>query len=195
MVNNDNQYDQFDQWLRSQFDKTENLPPASPGFCSQVMSGISSRPLAWHIRLRRFIFRPHQLQWNIATTLMPVALTVFIMTAIQSTFLFKPQPVPEASSLVNLTFNVQLEDAQQVALTGDFNQWQSNTKLHKNMQGTWTVSVQLKPGLHEYMFIIDGKKWINDPDAMQYQDDGFGGKNSVIIVNSKRIKTENRHAI
>jgi hypothetical protein len=45
----------------------------------------------------------------------------------------------------------------------------------------WTVVVPLEPGIHTYSFVIDGKRWIADPNAPAF-DDGFGGTNSRVAV-------------
>jgi len=47
--------------------------------------------------------------------------------------------------------------------------------------GMWSVDVPLTPGVHHYVFIIDGREWLPDPNASQV-DDGFGEKNSVVLV-------------
>ncbi len=44
--------------------------------------------------------------------------------------------------------------------------------------------VSLQPGVHQYMFVIDGSDWITDPNAVSYQDDGFGQRNAVVAISS-----------
>ena len=45
-----------------------------------------------------------------------------------------------------------------------------------------TGFVALRPGSHKYMFIVDGERWVTDPGAERYVDDGFGMQNAVITV-------------
>ena len=42
----------------------------------------------------------------------------------------------------------------------------------------------LPAGQHEYMFVVDGERWVADPLAGRYVDDGFGAgrQNAVLIV-------------
>ena len=42
----------------------------------------------------------------------------------------------------------------------------------------------LPAGQHEYMFVVDGERWVPDPLAGRYVDDGFGEgqQNSLLIV-------------
>ena len=42
--------------------------------------------------------------------------------------------------------------------------------------------IAIEPGLHRYMFLIDGSNWVTDPTAERYADDGFGNRNAVLAV-------------
>jgi len=44
------------------------------------------------------------------------------------------------------------------------------------------VTIPLKPGRYEYMFVVDGQQWIPDPFAAEQTDDGFGSRNAVLEV-------------
>lgn len=48
--------------------------------------------------------------------------------------------------------------------------------------GIWELVVPLESGRYEYKFIIDETNWKEDPNNPQRTDDGFGGFNSVLIV-------------
>jgi hypothetical protein len=47
---------------------------------------------------------------------------------------------------------------------------------------TWQIGLYLFPGRYTYGFILDGARWIPDPNAPFQEDDGFGRRNSVLIV-------------
>ena len=69
---------------------------------------------------------------------------------------------PESKILVRLV--LLQPGAQSVAVAGDFNGWNpEQTKLEWSEGGMWTVTIPLKPGRYQYMFVIDGKQWIADP--------------------------------
>jgi glycosidase len=71
-----------------------------------------------------------------------------------------------------------------VAVAGDFNGWsQEATPMSRQSNGVFSVSVDMSEGVHLYKFLVDGK-WINDPhsDAELEQSDGFGGKNSAVLI-------------
>ena len=81
-----------------------------------------------------------------------------------------------------IIFRFSDPDAGEVTLVGDFNGW--NPGIHPMLKTTgdeWTVAVDLAPGIWRYALIVDGQ-WVTPPEAAQYEDDGFGGKNGVVIV-------------
>ncbi len=70
-----------------------------------------------------------------------------------------------------------------VTLCGDFNGWATAAdKLTQAADGTWTITRKLAPGSYAYKFLVDGSTWKVDDGNPQAQDDGFGGKNSLVIV-------------
>jgi diguanylate cyclase (GGDEF)-like protein len=72
----------------------------------------------------------------------------------------------------------------EVACVGDFNKWQKKYGVmnYNEEKKKWCTTVMLKPGRYRYKFLIDGSKWIPDPGAKEFAEDGFGGKCSVIVV-------------
>jgi 1,4-alpha-glucan branching enzyme len=87
-----------------------------------------------------------------------------------------------AENPVRYVFTVSAEDAKSVCLAGDFNQWRVCEAPLERVEGdTWSIAVELPPGRHEYMFVIDGR-WVTDPGAMGYVKDGFGNRNAVVVV-------------
>jgi 1,4-alpha-glucan branching enzyme len=93
--------------------------------------------------------------------------------------------VPVSSGTqVYVQFVLSAPQAQSVAVSGDFNNWQQDGIALRDQDGdgVWTGLVALRPGLHKYMFLIDGEQWVTDPRAERYVDDGFGGRNALITV-------------
>lgn len=91
--------------------------------------------------------------------------------------------VPE--SRVYVQFVVDAPAAETVHLVGDFTEWQPTVELDDaDGDGVWSGRVPLRPGVHEYMFVIDGSDWITDPNAAGYQDDGFGQRNALVAVST-----------
>jgi hypothetical protein len=88
---------------------------------------------------------------------------------------------PHQTQQVLTQFLLNAPDAQQVSLAGDFTDWQPAHTLTRSEPGVWTVVVPLEPGIHNYAFIVDGERWVADPNAPAV-DDGFGGLNSRLAV-------------
>ncbi len=68
-------------------------------------------------------------------------------------------------------------------MAGDFSGWDSDFVLEDaDGDGIWTGRIPITPGLHQYMFVINGTDWVTDPRAQRYADDGFGNRNAVLAV-------------
>lgn len=76
-------------------------------------------------------------------------------------------------------FRLEAPEASSVELAGTFSDWEPRHELVETAPGQWTALVPLRPGVHEYSFVVDGDRWIADPHAPRV-DDGFGGSNSRI---------------
>lgn len=76
------------------------------------------------------------------------------------------------------------DDAQSVALSGDFNGWRCDDVMFKQTDyGLWEAEIPCQPpGEYRYKFFIDGEKWIEDPSHGLKTDDGYGGFNSILKV-------------
>jgi anti-sigma factor RsiW len=94
-------------------------------------------------------------------------------------------PVQEAtvsSNTVRYEFRFEAGSAAEVCLAGDFNRWKvCDARLSRVGEDVWSVSLELPPGRYEYMFVVDGR-WVTDPNAMGYHDDGFGNQNAILVL-------------
>ena len=95
-----------------------------------------------------------------------------------------------------ILFQYDAPSARQVNLAGNFpdNEWlkhgYSIDVMYDNGKngdrvagdGVWSIVKSLSPGRYEYKFVVDRNSWIQDPNAFDVIDDGYGGKNSVVIV-------------
>ena len=85
--------------------------------------------------------------------------------------------------LTVMKFVFDAPGAARVSLVGDFNNWNTAaTPMTRASNGAWTVSLKLEPGRHVYAFVLDGKRWEPDPVALLAPDDGFGVRNSIVVV-------------
>jgi 1,4-alpha-glucan branching enzyme len=82
--------------------------------------------------------------------------------------------------------------AQQVTLSGDFNQWQNNFRLRKDPSGWWRCRLQLAPGVYQFHYQADGERYI-DYAAFGIEPDQAGW-NSVLVVETEVAGTKNLEA-
>ncbi len=74
--------------------------------------------------------------------------------------------------------------AHKVCVAGSFNEWKpDSTPLRAVGGGRWRGDLALKPGRHEYLFVVDGQ-WLPDPNATETVSNPYGGKNSVLTVSA-----------
>ncbi|MBV9109259.1 MAG: glycogen-binding domain-containing protein, partial [Gemmatimonadetes bacterium] len=100
---------------------------------------------------------------------------------------FVRAPLPPAAAAaqeappVYVQFRIRVPDAHSVAVAGTFTGWKPSVALKETSPDEWTALVPLRPGVHDYAFVIDGRRWMPDPNAPQV-DDSFGGTNSRISL-------------
>lgn len=93
-------------------------------------------------------------------------------------------PDPPRQRAVPIRFFLSAPGARSVALVGSFNDWKADATqlVDGDGDGVWAVTLHLTPGRHTYRFLVDGERWIVDPEALGYSVDGFGGRNAVISI-------------
>lgn len=71
-----------------------------------------------------------------------------------------------------------------VMIKGQFNGWTPERSVMIFNKGVWEYEVELSPGTHPYIFVIDGRE-TRDPNNPNKLDNGSGGENSVLYIGSK----------
>ena len=96
-----------------------------------------------------------------------------------------PAQAPDTVQVVQFVFVAP--EARQVALVGDFNDWDAEaTPLQVQGGEMWTVEIPLEPGRHRYAFIVDGEELVADPQAPRAPG-GFGAPSSVVTVANRMM--------
>lgn len=172
----------------------KSLPEVStpPNFTQNIMAKISQEKIqiqsSWMDRLKKQVSIP-QFSFRLAGAAAITAIFVFLAF----TFLFNFSELPgqpgekeAAAYQVEVTFNISGIEAQTIAVAGDFNGWNINANQLEDPDGDgiWTGKMQLEPGRYEYMLVVDDGKWVTDPNAKVYANDGFGSKNAVLFINN-----------
>jgi Glycogen recognition site of AMP-activated protein kinase len=147
-------------------------------------------------RLRALITTTRTLEWNLAGAMAAACLALVTVAGLirwaPERIVEVPVAAPPAQTAsfsfasdakVFVRLVLVQPTARSVSVAGDFNGWNpAKTKLERTEGGMWTVTLPLKPGRYEYMFVIDGKQWIADPLATEAATDGFGAQNAVLDV-------------
>lgn len=77
------------------------------------------------------------------------------------------------------TFSFHAPDALSVQLVGDFTHWQKEPiNLKRGPDGIWQTTVRLKPGKHNYRFLLNGQ-WQDDPACTIRVANPFGSQNMI----------------
>lgn len=187
------------QWLNLEMVVAEaaRLPRIEPSarFINQLKERTRPKPSLW-ANLWASVTRPRMLHWNLAQAMAAACVALLVVGSLFQSIperiseaptsdgpmqTVSTESAPEPKVLVRLVF-VQ-PDARSVSVAGDFNGWNpTRTTLKRADGGIWTVTLLLKPGRYEYMFVVDGTHWIADPLATEEIGDGFGSRNAVLDV-------------
>lgn len=87
-------------------------------------------------------------------------------------------------TVCKVTFSVPAEIVdKEVALAGDFNDWDTTSIKLEKKNGEFKTVVRLKPeNEYKFKYLIDGEKWENDHDADDYVPNEFGTEDSVVAI-------------
>ena len=172
----------------------KSLPEVSTpsNFTENIMAKISREEIqiqsSWLDRLKKQVSIP-QFSFRFAGAAAITAIFVFLAF----TFLFnfsglpgQPNQNEAVAQQVEVTFTISGIKANQIAVAGDFNGWNTSANQLEDPDGDgiWIGKMQLEPGRYEYMLVVDDGKWVTDPNAKVYADDGFGSKNAVLFINN-----------
>ena len=181
----------LDKDLRRIAGMVADVPDVEPPdkLIESVMARIQPKKLVWWRRTWR------QLQIPIYFTplkIIPFGASALALILLALVFLGRNPGVKDMTTTLigtkkmgaAVTFTLNMPDASNVDVIGSFNQWTPNGfQMHwDKSRGLWILSVQLEDGRYEYAFLVDGKSIVPDPKALMQQDDGFGNKNSILII-------------
>lgn len=172
-------------------EEVDRLPAAcaSPGSTARIMAAIRADSAAVPERRTRpgwlgWLVSPRPIRISPLAAAAALALVAWsLVRVVGGPSGADPAAVPPGQ--VYVQFVIAAPGARSVSLAGDFSQWDPSIELtDADLDGVWSARVALDPGVHEYMFVIDGSEWRPDPNALSYTDDGFGQRNSVLAVSA-----------
>ena len=163
---------------------------------TKIMARISQEEIqiqsSWMDKLRRRISIPSlsfPRKWEsiLSFRLLGAAAAAIVIVFFAFTFIFNtPDTSSRCSAEVQFSLKISDNKAHTVAIAGDFNGWNPQANLLEDSEGDgiWIGTLKLEPGRYEYMFVLDGKNWVPDPNALRYVKDGFGNKNAILEINN-----------
>lgn len=87
-----------------------------------------------------------------------------------------------SKKIKRVIFTVVAPEADNVVLSGSFNNWSENADpMKKDETGTWKKIKMLPKDTYEYKFIVDGI-WTCDPNCSDIVQDEQGSENNKIVV-------------
>ncbi len=148
---------------------------APPGFVAGVMARLPASAtdrVGWTVWRRLW---PEDGRW-LAPALTGACAAMVL--AVSMPLLSPPAP-PDS---ITVHFALHAPGAQTVELLGDFTGWDTGRIRLRGPDGSghWTAEVELPAGRHEYIFLVDGRHWVTDPQADVRRPDGFGRENAVM---------------
>jgi hypothetical protein len=195
------------EWIAREARRTIVVDPAAK---DRIMAAIRTEPLpvrpsrASRIWDSRWLLEPHSIKLSPVASLAAAAGLVGVGVLVgrlgfnrggsptdgpTGRVVESPQPPVSASSDSAQThvFVLVAPRASNVALVGDFNNWDASATPMTSTpnDGTWRVSLPLRPGRYVYAFVVNtsgGTQHVADPSAPLAPGDGLGAPNSVVLV-------------
>ncbi len=87
-------------------------------------------------------------------------------------------------TVCKVTFSVPSEIvSEEVALAGDFNDWDTTSLKLEKKNDVYKAEVRLKPeSEYKFKYLIDGEVWENDYEADAYVPNEFGTDDSLVAI-------------
>ena len=86
----------------------------------------------------------------------------------------------QRGSQSEVRFRLNAPRASQVSLSGSFNDWQPQA-MHREGDA-WVLDMKLKPGSHRYVFVLNGKRSLPDPEGGDAILGSDGEAQSVLVL-------------
>ena len=94
--------------------------------------------------------------------------------------------ISKTTKKATVTFSISAEllnGAKKASVAGEFNGWNPEANPFRMCKGVGSAKVELEKGKeYQYKFVINGEKWVHDPEADKQVGNEFGETNSVVVL-------------
>jgi hypothetical protein len=161
-------------------------PP--PDLMGRVLESLAPKRISGWRRLYLWLHTPRTLSIS-PMKLIPAAAAIAALVVAVATVIAPRQPAlrgakQETVRLVPVVFTLESPGAHTVSLIGSFNEWSpAGFDLRPTAEGRlWMLKIELPEGRYRYAFLVDGRLVVADPRSPFVESDGFGNRNSIILV-------------
>jgi Glycogen recognition site of AMP-activated protein kinase len=161
-------------------------PP--PDLVGRVLESLAPKRISAWRRLYLWLQTPRTLSIS-PMKLIPATAAVAALIVAVATVIAPRQPAlrgakQETVRLVPVVFTLESPRAHTVSLIGSFNEWSpAGFEMRPTAEGRlWMLKIELPEGRYRYAFLVDGRLVMADPRSPFVESDGFGNRNSIILV-------------
>jgi 1,4-alpha-glucan branching enzyme len=82
--------------------------------------------------------------------------------------------------------------ADRISVVGEFNDWDSTATpmIHLRPDAEWLATVELEGGRrYRFRYLLDGKEWLNDWYADDYEHNPYGACDSVVDLSELGVSS------
>lgn len=96
---------------------------------------------------------------------------------------------PALAAKITFRYQPVIGGVNAVSVAGSFNGWNAtaNPLSDPDKDGVWSADVEIPAGRVTYKFVVNGDQWMTDESAAEFESDGFGGQNSVLVVGDQPL--------
>ena len=96
---------------------------------------------------------------------------------------------PALAARITFRYQPVIGGVTVVSVAGSFNGWNAtaNPLADDDKDGIWSADVEIPAGRVTYKFVVNGDQWMTDEGAAEFESDGFGGQNAVVVVTDKPL--------
>jgi len=89
----------------------------------------------------------------------------------------------KSKNVCRVTFSLPAEEAGEVYVVGDFNEWDKQaTPMKKGKQG-FSATVELEPGReYQFRYLVNGEQWLNENEADYFCETCYPDTQNGVLV-------------